>query len=379
VDPRARAAILDFLRDVAYPFALTRLVLVAVAMLASAALPISPWVPRDWARPVIAPALDAFARWDGLHYVGIAANGYSAADPESAAFFPLYPLAMRAVAALFGGPTPQVLEVAGILISNACLLAAAVLLISLARLDFGRDVATRATWCLFVFPASFFLSAIYAESLFLALSLGSMLAARRERWLLAGLLAGGAALTRPFGFVIAVPLAVEALVQWRAGGRPWRAVLGLAAIPLAVGAHISFLAGQYGDPLIFLHVEQEWHRHLMAPWDTFRLFLEQPITVNTGQHSAVDLVVALLTIAVALGAWRLLRPSYALYLSVLVLIPLSSGSLGSLLRFDAAFFPVMLVLALVGRRAALERGITAVGMGFGAVLMALFAQWYWVA
>jgi hypothetical protein len=379
MDPRTRAAFQDFLRDVAYPFALTRLVLVSVAMLASAALPLSPWVPREWGRSVVAPAVDAFARWDGLHYISIAANGYPSTEPTNAAFFPLYPMAMRVAATLLGDTTPQALEIAGVLISNACLLIAAALLIALARLDFDREVAARAAWCLFVFPASFFLSAVYAESLFLALSLGAILACRREHWLLAGLLAGGAALTRPFGFVVLVPLVVEAILQWRAGTRPWRALVGLAAVPAAVGAYVSFLSAQYGDPLVFLHVEADWHRHLMAPWDTFRQFFEEPITVNTAQHSAVDLVVALLTIAVAIGAWRVLRPSYALYLSVLVLIPLSSGSLTSLLRFDAAFFPVLLILALLARRPAVDRAITVLGVGFGAVLMALFTQWYWAA
>ena len=72
-------------------------------------------------------------------------------------------------------------------------------------------------------------------------------------------------------------------------------------------------------------------------------------------------------------------PSYAAFLTVLVLVPLSSGSLTSLGRFDLVFFPVVLVLAKLGRRPGFDRAYTVVGLGLGAVFMALFAQWYWVS
>ena len=48
-------------------------------------------------------------------------------------------------------------------------------------------------------PMSFFLSAVYSESLYLALSVGLFYAARRGRFLTAGLLAALAAATRSAG------------------------------------------------------------------------------------------------------------------------------------------------------------------------------------
>src|SRR4029079_9154843 len=97
-----------------------------------------------------------------------------------------------------------------------------------------RELASRSVWYMLIFPTSFFLSAVYAESLFLVMALGAIYAARRERWLFAGLLGAGAALTRPFGVVVAVPLAVELLMQWRAEGRPrWLAFPAIPATPPA--------------------------------------------------------------------------------------------------------------------------------------------------
>jgi hypothetical protein len=369
-----------FLREVGAPFVVTRIVLVLAAALAVGSLPMSPWIPIYWIRDAITPTVDAFARWDGWHYINIAHTGYLPGGADEAAFFPLYPMLMRTFGLATGNLSIANLEIWGLLISNACLLIAAGLLYALVRLDAGRELASRSVWYMLIFPTSFFLSAVYAESLFLVMALGAIYAARREHWLFAGLLGAGAALTRPFGVVVAVPLAVELLMQWRAQGRPrWLSFPAIAVIPAALGVYMVFLQRMYGDPLKFLHVQGGWNRHLMLPWDTFFQFFRYPMTLNSGQHAMVDLAFAVLAIVSVILAWKLLRPSYAAFLSVLVLIPLSSGSLTSLGRFDLVFFPIVLVLAKLGRRPGFDRAYTVAAIGLGAVFMALFAQWYWVA
>jgi hypothetical protein len=369
-----------FVREVGAPFVLTRIVLVVAAALAVGGMPLSPWIPQLWFRPSITPTVDAFARWDGWHYLNIAHSGYLPSGADEAAFFPLYPMVVRTLGLATGSLSIANLEFWGLVVANACLLIAGGLLYALVRLDAGRELASRSVWYMLIFPTSFFLSAVYPESLFLVMALGSIYAARRERWLLAGLLGGGAALTRPFGVVIAVPLVVEMVMQWRAQGRPrWFAFPAIAAIPAALGIYMVFLQRTYGDPLKFLHVQGGWNRHMMLPWDTIGTFFSKPLTVNSGQHAVIDLGFAILAIVSVILAWRMLRPSYAAFLSVLVLIPLSSGSLTSLGRFDLVFFPVVLVLAKLGRRPGFDRAYTVVGLGMGAVFMALFAQWYWVA
>jgi len=367
------------LRDVAFPFLVTRALFAFVGVLSIAALPISPWVTSAWTKPVAGPLFDAFSRWDGFRYLAIAAHGYPASDPSSAAFFPLYPLLARSLAMLTGAASGPGLEIAALIVSNVALLAAVALLIALCRLDYGARMASQASWYLLLFPTSFFLSAVYADSLFLALSLGAMLCARRDRWLLAGALGGLAALTRPFGFVVAVPIAVEVVVRWREGERSWRPIAGLAFVPLALGAYMGYLGWHFGDPLAFVHAQSGWHRSLSGPWEGFFRTLSGPLTINRLPHSAIDLLAAVLTLGLVAAGWKLLRPSYALFLTALVLLPLSTGSLGSLMRFDASFFPIFMILGLAGRSRAFDRAYVLLGAGVGAVLMALFAQWYWVA
>ena len=58
--------------------------------------------------------VDMWSRWDGSWFVGIARDGYVEPE-ESAAFFPLYPLAVRVVAELTG----EHYVLAGVLVSLA--------------------------------------------------------------------------------------------------------------------------------------------------------------------------------------------------------------------------------------------------------------------
>ena len=52
-----------------------------------------------------------------------------------------------------------------------------------------EEIAERAVLLLLLFPTSFFLTAFYTEGLFLLLTVGAFLAARRGRWAVAGALA----------------------------------------------------------------------------------------------------------------------------------------------------------------------------------------------
>src|SRR3982750_408835 len=110
-------------------------------------------------------------RWDSSYYVFTAQHGYEALGQT--AFFPFYPMVMRAVATITYSEV-----VAGVLVSLASFAIALVILHRLAALDFGADVARRTVWLVALFPAGVFFSAIYTEALFLVLSVGAVYAAR---------------------------------------------------------------------------------------------------------------------------------------------------------------------------------------------------------
>jgi len=148
--------------------------------------------------------INMWSHWDAGWHVSVAQRGYQIQSdaPSNVAFFPLFPLLIKALTLLRGRSDEESFLVSGILVANGALLIALGCLAALVRLDADESIARRAVWYLLLFPASLFLSAVYADSLFLALVLASFLSARRGHWWAAGLLGCEAALvTNPSGLV----------------------------------------------------------------------------------------------------------------------------------------------------------------------------------
>ena len=196
-------------------FVALRIGLFVLALVATALLPVhrvysanvTPPVPGPvsvpgWPAHETTPGLHnlvtAWERFDGLWFLRIATKGYVSGD-GSAAFFPMYPLAIRAVSFLVGGHPLA----ASLIVSNLAFLGALIVLYFLTSSELSKSAARKAVLYLSVFPTSFFFLAPYSESLFLLLSVGSFWAARRRKWPLAGALGALAAATRSLGILIA--------------------------------------------------------------------------------------------------------------------------------------------------------------------------------
>jgi hypothetical protein len=308
--------------------------------------------------------------------------------------------------ALTGSPL-----VAGALVSTALLLVALVLLHRLVALDHDRVVARNAVLVTALFPMSFFFSAVYSEALFLALSVGAVYAARRERWAWAGALGALAAATRSAGVLLLVPLAI--LYLWDTG-RPLRAprralradALWLALVPLGLVAYCAFLDLGGHDPLAPFRVQEVWFRSFAGPfagaWDGVVAAAQGARQLLSGAREPVffseaggdPLLVArhnvelfawlvLGAIAVA-GALRRLPAAYGAYLLAALALPLSypvgPQPLMSLPRFLAVLFPLAIWLALwMAGRVWRERLVVAAFAAGLAVYTGIFATWHWVA
>uniref|UniRef100_K3W600 GPI mannosyltransferase 2 n=1 Tax=Globisporangium ultimum (strain ATCC 200006 / CBS 805.95 / DAOM BR144) TaxID=431595 RepID=K3W600_GLOUD len=105
----------------------------------------------------------AFANWDGVYYAHIARHGY---DYEHVhAFFPLYPLLMRALSVILPLEPSIATIVSGWIISNASFVLAALFLYRLGRMVIDNEcVARRAAYLFCITPSSIFMSAVYSES-----------------------------------------------------------------------------------------------------------------------------------------------------------------------------------------------------------------------
>lgn len=225
-----------------------------------------------------------WSHFDGEHYIMLALNGYQqhpyveAFNDEShygsPAFFPLYPLVMRSVALVFGGPmTVGTLSLWGVLISLLAFPFALYFVYRIAEDGWGARAAQGTVLTLAFFPTSFFFNAVYTESLFLAFSAGAVWASRvRRDLLLAGILAGLATATRNVGIFLLIPLTYE----WLKGVSHyrWRGAY-LLIVPSGLIAYMSYLWWRFSDPLILFKEQEKWGRQATDPLVTLKNAWEQ--------------------------------------------------------------------------------------------------------
>ena len=157
-------------------------------------------------RPAGTTPSTATERQDAAWFLRHRDEGYRS-DDGSAAFFPLYPLAVRAVDGLpFVGPLGAALAVANLSFLGGTRDAVRP---HAPRVRL-RDDGAPSVLFLAIFPTAFFFLAPYTESTFLLLSVSAFWFARRDRWAWAALAAALAATTRNVGLLLAPALAVEA-------------------------------------------------------------------------------------------------------------------------------------------------------------------------
>jgi mannosyltransferase PIG-V len=355
--------------------------------------------------------------WDAGSYATISQGGYAAGEPLQA-FFPLYPTLVRAAA-----DSPETTIVTGIAVSLAAFAVALYLLHRLVALERGPDVAGLAVLLIAFSPMALFFSAIYTESLFLALSVGAFYAARRDRWWIAGIAGGLAATTRVTGVLLIVPLLVLYLYGPRGdrspaapggGGRlrPRFALEPSAAWLLLVPAGalaFAAYAGAHGDVLAPLHVnERYWERDfvpglgavqgLADAWRSLREIagshvLPTPSVQTAGQladpvklagANLTDFAFLAFAVIACVGAFRRLPAAYGAYVLASIAVAVSSvpphEPLASVPRYLLVAFPCQVWLAIwaassSGRRQA----CLLVSAGLLAFFAGQFATWRWVA
>ncbi len=378
-DPRLR----DGVRPCLVTFLAVRIGLIVLAALAAGLIPARDAVSvPGWTAPPLGHGwggvFTAFERQDALWFLRIATSGYAAGD-GSAAFFPLYPLVVRAVSWLVGGRP----LLAATLVSNLAFFGSLLVLFDLTVREFSEAVARKAIVYLAIFPTAFFFFAPYSESLFLLLSLIAFREARRDRWGVAAIAGAMAAMTRSLGVVLAPALFVMALERRGDRAIPWSRIAASAAVLLGPLLYLAWWGAAHQDALAPIHAQERWQRTVVFPlvtlWDAFRLAAGQG--VDDPNYWLIDfLVVGVVVAAVVLG-WRRLSPAYLTYALGSLLVPLAypfpPRPLLSMPRFVAVIFPAFWVLADASERGKVPHtAIVATFAGGFCLLTVLFTNWW---
>ena len=300
-------------------------------------------------------------RYDGRAYVGIAEHGYDPAPgglvgPNNLAFFPLFALLARGLAAV----TPLGFPGAALAVAGAAGVVAAAFIAALAR-DVGLSVpaaaVTVALWA--AAPHALVLSMAYSESLFCACAAAALWCALRRRWWAAGLAGAAAGLTRPAGLAVVVALGVAAAVAIvrpgstaRTGGtastpRPWAALLMPAMAAAGMVAYPLWCWHRVGRWDAWLYIQRVgWH----SRFDAGRYEVRAVHRALTTGHPAVLVECALTLVAatvlcVVLAVRRHPVPLVAYSATLVALAWGTAGYPQSKPRFVLPAFPLAMLLA----------------------------------
>ena len=316
-----------------------------------------------------------FVSWDALWYVDVATHGYSFNESRQSNvnFFPLYPALVSVGAAATGN-----VWLSAFLISNLALVGALYFFYRLARMDYDAPSARRALVYLLVFPASFFLSIPYTESLFLLLSVAAFYFARKQDWAMAAAAGFLAGMTRPVGIILVVPLAMEYLSSRRAG--PW---LAFALAPAAgMAAYFAFLWAKLGEPLAWLRMQHFFSRGFFTenPSNYFLGTIVWPWVLLTPRYAEEWLSLAFWVIGfavLALALFRRVRAPYAAYLLLTFAAMFTGGLITSAHRYLMMAFPLFFILGAEGKNEVVDRAVLLVLSALLALTIILFANNYW--
>jgi hypothetical protein len=304
--------------------------------------------------PIPSPAASAGLHnlWDGLNrfdarwFTFIAQHGY---DPGraagSAAFFPLYPLLIRALDAIPGIGALG----AAVIVSNVSFYGALVALYVLTTHEIGEADARRTVVVLATFPTAFFFLAPFSESLFLVLTLLAFASVRAERWIRGGALGAAAAATRQIGIVLVPAFMVEAWLRRdrTEPGRRWLPWVGSLAVALGPALYLAWWGVHAHDLTAPMQAEHLWNRQLAFPLTTLgRGFAQALLGLHRpdGGYWISEFGLTAVVIAGTVTVLRKVAPSYLVYAACSILVPLTYPSLlgrdlFSMSRFVIVIFP----------------------------------------
>ncbi|WP_327067323.1 hypothetical protein [Kitasatospora sp. NBC_01302] len=214
--------------------------------------------------------------WDAHWYTDVATHGYrddigvygvNGVPFSTRAFFPLYPLLIRAVTGVLPVSAPG----AALAVAWAASLVAALGIFAVVAHRYNRRVGVITVVLWGALPHAAVQSMAYSESLFTALAAWSLHALQRRNWIRAGVLSLLAGLVRPTAAAVVAAVCLAAAVELvrrvrrreaEHGDAPawWRIVLGAGLAPLGIVGYIGYVD----------HVRRSWsgYSYIQSAWGT---------------------------------------------------------------------------------------------------------------
>lgn len=376
---------------------------------------------------LVEPFLNNHVAWDSEFYLSIAIVGYQDPNVRSVqlsaaqaieirpgisvplvsdvgealslnfAFLPFYPVMMRLFSvplSLFGLNEIATATAAGLLVSLLGTLGAMLALYELTEDTLGSAGGLRTAFYLVTFPTGMFLAQVYTEGLFVGLAFGALAMIKRERWLVAMVLAVLATWTRAVGVALLIPMVLPWLrsgdwmdldLEWRElyfKGLPWRALgkglLHISPLIAFVLWRFSFYGVAFGvvEELSFGRGAFQFGTSFFGWLNAF----QEMVDWSNGQLSTYY-AIEFSAIALGIGACLATRkqfPGLSWYGLTAILLALTSGPPQGMHRYILAAPSVFIFLSQCGQRPWFDRAWSMLSVLLMGLLALLFTYNFWV-
>ncbi len=286
--------------------------------------------------------------WDGDWYASIVINGYDNVLIEGIRFFPGYVFAGR----FFDFLIPGSAVVSLVLIANV---ASLITLLAIKKLVFvesaNEELAKRSVWLLSVFPSSFVLTWAYAESLFLAFSIFCFLALRKEQWKIVIFCSFAAALIRPTGLLLTIPIFCVVLENWKINQRKmlFQPLVALLSGVVGSGIYILWASLHFDQPFAPIKAQESLRGSFVDPFSRVIKGVGRVATGSTPTET-LHVISALLLLVLLVKLFKDWPLRYGLFSSSCILVALGAENINSLERYALNGFPIILSVLLLASR-----------------------------
>lgn len=309
-----------------------------------------------------------WVRWDGLHYIDIAKNGYQTTGEESLwiVFYPLYPLLIKVFNFLIQDYTAS-----SILVSIIFSFFVSILLYELVLLDFNRRTALFSVWFLNIFPTAYFLQASYTESVFLTFSLATVYFYRKSQVLPAAISGFLSTLSRINGLILLPLLILETKRK--------RDFIVFLITPLGFCLYLLINYILFNDFFYFQKsLLSNWYKEFQFPWIGINNLTKSVPDVNQPLFYAYTSETGSLIIAFCFGIFTYIkvRKSYGVYMLLNLLLISSTSFIMSTPRYILILFPIYIVLGTIKNKLVVT-SLSLVSIYFLIQLTIIYTQGGW--
>lgn len=279
--------------------------------------------------------------WDSGYYRSIIYGGYDLTrhswdGQANWAFFPVFPLVCKLLLYIFHS------EYAIIIFNQILLFASLSMLYIYALSHYNKRIASMAIFFLAIGSENIYFASIYTESMFLFLSLATLLLLDKNKYLFAAVVCGILSGVRMQGLMMSL-IVVYHYVSFSNFKISLNVVLkSLLLFFLSITgfiAFISYLGLHVGDPLAFYHIQDAFGRSNVS-WVNLIGSINSLWKGGTG----VDRVLSVVSIAVMMYFYQKRKYCELLFFALCFFIELASKSLQSYSRFFFANYATYIFL-----------------------------------